>query len=92
MLHEFLAVMGKYYGLDWACLCSGLAGTYFITLQRQYGFLLCAFASICGFATACLCMQVGSIIYNALFFSLMMKGFVRAKSHILAPSVIPDKI
>lgn len=64
-----------YYGLDWVALIFGISGSYMITEQNRYGFVLMGFACLCGFAVAVMSSQFGYVIYNALLVGIAVRGF-----------------
>ncbi len=65
------------YGMDWGALFFGLIGCNLITQQQREGFLFSALGCICGFGAAYLSNQYGFIIYNAIVFFMMLRGYNR---------------
>ncbi|QQG36742.1 MAG: hypothetical protein HYS17_02910 [Micavibrio aeruginosavorus] len=70
-----LDALTVYYGLDWVALILGISGSYMITEQNRYGFVLTALACLCGFAVAVLSSQFGYVIYNVLLAAIAVRGF-----------------
>ncbi len=72
----FLTALMAYYGLDWLALALGVSGSYMITGQNRFGFVLSALACLCGFAVALMSAQFGYVVYNVLLAGIMMRGFL----------------
>ena len=70
------SILTAYYGLDWLALALGLSGSYMITSQNRFGFLLSSAGCLCGFCVALLSSQFGFVVYNVLLLAIMMRGFV----------------
>lgn len=70
-----LDALTVYYGLDWVALLLGISGSYMITEQNRYGFVLTALACLCGFAVAVMSSQFGYVVYNILLAAIAVRGF-----------------
>lgn len=73
---EILNALTMYYGLDWVALILGVSGSYMITSQNRYGFLLAGIGCICGFAVALMAMQIGYVVYNIILTGIMVRGYL----------------
>ena len=73
---DLLGTLTVYYGLDWLALALGVSGSYMITGQNRFGFILSALACLCGFAVAMMSSQFGYVVYNTLLAGIMMRGFL----------------
>lgn len=76
MDHEFIAAMGKYYGLDWFGFCAGVSGMFLVTQKCRWGFLLSSLTALCGMIVASMGGQYGYVLYNVVLFCLMLRGYI----------------
>ncbi len=74
-MENFLGILTGYYGLDWLALAFGLSGSYLISSQNRFGFLLAGVGCLCGFCVALLSAQLGFVVYNVLLLAIMLRGF-----------------
>lgn len=74
-MENFFAILMGYYGLDWLALAFGLSGSYLISSQNRFGFLLAGVGCLCGFGVALLSAQFGFVVYNVLLLAIMLRGF-----------------
>lgn len=74
-MENFLDILTGYYGLDWLALVFGLSGSYLISGQNRFGFLLAGVGCLCGFFVAVLSAQFGFVVYNVLLLAIMLRGF-----------------
>lgn len=74
-MENFLDILMGYYGLDWLALVFGLSGSYMISSQNRFGFLLAGVGCLCGFCVAVLSAQFGFVVYNVLLLAIMLRGF-----------------
>lgn len=75
VMEGFLDILTGYYGLDWLALAFGLSGSYLISGQNRFGFLLASVGCLCGFCVALLSVQFGFVVYNVLLLAIMLRGF-----------------
>ena len=75
-MDAILEALTLYYGLDWAVMIIGLAGTYMITQQKRIGFLLNAIACFLRLIVAGMSDQMGYIVYNAIILMMLSKAFI----------------
>ncbi len=73
-----LALIGKYYGLDWLTLAFGLTSSVLVSNHRIRPGLACGIvACIGGLFVAAMPGQTGFIVYNALLISINLRGIMR---------------
>jgi hypothetical protein len=73
---DFWALLTAYYGIDWLALVLGISGSYMISNQNRFGFLLASVGCLCGFCVALLSSQFGFVVYNVLLMGIMVRGFI----------------
>ena len=76
-MENFPDILMGYYGLDWLALVFGLSGSYLISSQNRFGFLLAGVGCLCGFFVAVLSAQFGFVVYNVLLLAIMLRGLSR---------------
>lgn len=75
-MENFLNIITAYYGLDWLALAFGISGSYMISNQNRFGFLLSCVGCLCGFFVAIISSQFGFVVYNLLLVGIMARGFI----------------
>jgi hypothetical protein len=75
-MENFLSIITAYYGLDWLALLFGISGSYLISSQNRYGFLLACIGCLCGFFVATISSQYGFVLYNLMLLFIMLRGYV----------------
>ncbi|HEY0901437.1 MAG TPA: hypothetical protein VGD95_04880 [Micavibrio sp.] len=75
-MENIITILTAYYGLDWLALLFGVSGSYLISSQNRWGFLLACVGCVCGFFVASLSAQYGFVVYNLLLLLIMLRGYV----------------
>lgn len=73
-----LALIGKYYGLDWLTLLFGVSSSFlFSNRVLKTAHILSIVACICGLAVAYISGQTGFVVYNAMLIAINARGYLR---------------
>ena len=75
-----LALVFKYFGIDWLAMALTFGAIYLLGNRSRYGFLLMMLGNACWVAVGVLTQSVALVAANLCFFAMNVRGFLKWSS------------